>query len=142
MFRKLFLAAALAAFATPVAFADDDKKADDKKPARAGKLAGKLDKSKLFETMDADKDGKLSKDEFATGLEKVGEKLKERAADKGGAKGDKLAGAREKIAQRAFEKMDANSDGSISKDEFEKSEFDPSNLKNLREKLGKGKSDK
>jgi len=142
MIHKLFALAAALAFVSPVAFADDEKKADDKKPARAGKLAGKVDKAKMFETMDADKDGKISKDEFKTAMEKMAEKIKERAGDKAGKGGGKAGDLMEKVAQKAFEKMDANSDGSISKEEFEKSEFDPSNLKDLREKFGKGKTNK
>lgn len=136
MFRKLLLAVAVVAFAVPVALADDDKKTDDTKPAKKGKLAGKVDKSKLFETMDANKDGKISKDEFKAGMEKAAEKLKERAADKGGGK---AAGMLDKMADKVFDKLDADKDGSVSKEEFEKGGFDPSNLKALRGKVGKGK---
>jgi Ca2+-binding EF-hand superfamily protein len=129
------LFALTAAFALSVpAFADDEKKADDKKSGRKA-LAGKVDKAKVFETMDADKDGKLSKDEFAAGMEKMTDKLKERA----GERASKLTGVMEKLAERVFEKLDADKDGAISKDEYEKSEFDLTNLKALREKLGKGK---
>jgi hypothetical protein len=134
MFRKLILAVAVAAFVTPIAFADDEKKSDNKKsPARA--RAGKPDKSKVFEMMDADSDRKISKDEFATGLEKIIEKLKENAGDRAG-KGGALEKFGEKIAQKTFEKMDTDQDGSISKEEFEKSNFDLSNLKELRAKIG------
>ena len=35
--------------------------------------------------------------------------------------------------------MDADNDGSISKDEFDKSEVDPGNMKDIRAKFGKGK---
>jgi hypothetical protein len=138
MVRKLLLAVAVAvaAFAVPVAFADDDDKKADDKTAKKGKLAGKVDKAKMFEQMDANKDGKLSKDEFKAGLEKMAEKLKEKAGDKGGGK---AAGMLDKIADKVFEKLDADKDGSISKEEFEKGEFDPSNLKDLRAKFGKGK---
>lgn len=138
MFRKLFLTVAVAAFAAPVVLADDEKKTDDK-AEKKGKLAGKVDKSKMFDMMDANTDGKLSKDEFKTGMEKVAEKLKEKAADKGG----KAAGALEKIGdklgEKMFDKLDADKDGSVSKEEFEKGEFDPTNLKSLRDKVGKGK---
>ena len=136
----MLLAAALVVLAAPVAFADDEKKADDKKPTR-GKRAGKVDRAKLFDTMDGDKDGTVSKDEFASGMEKRAERIKERAGDKAG-RGARAGDLMEKVAQKAFEKLDANGDGSISKDEFEKSEFDPSNLKSLREKFGKGKTDR
>lgn len=137
MFRKLLLAVAVAAFAVPVAFADDDKKGDDKTTKKGA--AKRPDKSKVFELMDANADGKLSKDEFKTGMEKVAEKMKERAGDKAGDKADKLAGAFDKIADKVFDKLDADKDGSVSKEEFEKGEFDPTNLKALREKFGKGK---
>ncbi len=138
MFRKLLLAVAVAAFAAPVAFGDDDKKADDKS-AKKGKLAGKVDKSKMFDMMDANTDGKLSKDEFKTGLEKMVEKMKERAADKGGKAAGALDKIGDKLGEKAFDKLDADKDGSVSKEEFEKGEFDPTNLKALRDKVGKGK---
>lgn len=136
MFRKLFALAAALALVTP-AFADDEKKADDAKPGRKG-LAGKVDKSKMFETMDADKDGKIDKEEFGKAMEKMAEKLKERAGERAG----KLSGMMDKIAEKAFEKLDADKDGKITKEEFEKGGFDPSNLKGLREQFGKGKLDK
>lgn len=54
---KMLLIAAFTCLATVAVGADDEKK-----PA-AGKL-GNVDKSKLFERMDADGDGKVTKDEF------------------------------------------------------------------------------
>jgi polyhydroxyalkanoate synthesis regulator phasin len=142
MFRTLLAFAAVALFAAAPAVADDEKKTDDKKPGRLGARAAKVDKAKVFELMDADKDGKLTKDEFRAGMDKVIERMKE----KGGERAEKAAGALEKLGdtlgQKAFEKLDADKDGSISKEEYEKGEFDPTNLKGLREKFGKGKEDK
>lgn len=131
MFRLLALCAALL-LAAPVAFADDEKKTDDKK----ADLKGKLDKTKLFSTMDADGDGKVTKDEFTKGMEKVFDKVKEKAADKGG----KAAGALEKLGGqlggKLFDKLDVDGDGKLTKEEFEKAEFDPAKLRDL---VGKGK---
>jgi Ca2+-binding EF-hand superfamily protein len=127
MFRLLALATAL--MLAPAAFADDEKKADDKK-------AGKIDKAKLFGTMDADGDKSVSKDEFKKGMETVMEKMKEKAADKGGKGGalfEKLGGT---LSDKLFEKLDADKDGKLSAEEFEKAEFEPGKL---RELIGKGK---
>ena len=130
MFRLLALTAALL-LAAPVAFAEDEKKPEEKKPDAK---ASKIDKTKLFGTMDADGDGTVSKEEFTKGLEKMVEKMKEKAEDKGG-KGakllDKLGG---QIGGKMFDKLDADSDGKLTKEEFEKAEFDPAKL---RETLGK-----
>lgn len=131
MFRLLALSAALLLVA-PVAFAQEEKKADEKKADKKGKL----DKEKLFTTMDADSDGKVSKDEFTKGMEKVMEKMKERAADKGGKAADMLEKLGGQIGGKLFDKLDADSDGKLTKEEFEKAEFEPAKL---RELLGKGK---
>ncbi len=129
MLRTLFALVAVAAFAPVVFAADDEKKADAKKPDRA----------KVFATLDADSDGKLTKDEYKKGLEKMMEKAK----DKGGDKADKAAAALEKIAEKMidkmFEKLDTDKDDSISKDEFEKAEFDATKLKDLKEQFSKKK---
>lgn len=127
MFRLLALSAALL-FVAPIAFAQEEKKADEKK--------GKIDKTKLFATMDADSDGKLTKDEFTKGMDKVMEKMKEKAADKGGKAADLLDKLGGQIGGKLFDKLDADSDGKLSKEEFEKAEFEPGKL---RELLGKGK---
>ncbi|MCU0704048.1 MAG: EF-hand domain-containing protein [Fimbriiglobus sp.] len=124
MFRLFAFTAALL-IAAP-AFADE-KKAEGK---------GKLDKSKMFEVMDADGDGKVGKDEFKKGMEKMAEKLKERAGDKGGKGAAVLEKLGDKLGEKLFEKLDADSDGKLTKEEFEKAEFDPTKL---RELLGKGK---
>jgi Ca2+-binding EF-hand superfamily protein len=114
MYRKAFL---LAAFAFGLAVTGVE--AQDGK-----KLKGKLDKGQAFDKLDANADGKLSKEEFKAGFDK----LKVLMAEKGGDKAKKLA---EKMdADKTFEKMDANKDGSISKSEYEK--FEP--LADLKKK--------
>lgn len=131
MFRMFAVFAALS-FAVPVAFADDEKKTEEKKPD--GK--GKLDKGKLFDTMDADADGTVSKDEFTKGMEKVFDKMKEKAADKGGKAAGLLEKAGGQLGGKLFDKLDADGDGKLSKEEFEKGEFEPGKLRDL---LGKRK---
>lgn len=132
MTRLLAVAAALL-FAAPVVFAEDEKKTEEKKPDNK---AGKLDKTKLFGTMDADGDDKVSKDEFSKGMEKMIEKMKERAGDKGGKAADLLEKLGGQISGKMFEKLDADGDGKLTKEEFEKAEFDPAKLKEL---MGKRK---
>jgi hypothetical protein len=108
MLRKLLLLAVFLPFAVVAT-------ADDTKPESKDKGKG-IDKGKMFEKMDTNADGKLSKDEVTKGIEGI----KERLNDKGG-KAGQLA---EKIdADKIFEKLDADKDGSISKDEFEKGEL-------------------
>jgi hypothetical protein len=98
----------LAAFAASITGAD----AQDAKKSK-----GKVDKAQVFQKMDADSDGKLSKEEFKTGFDKLIALMTE----KGGEKAKKLA---EKMdADKTFEKMDTNMDGSISLNEYEK--FEP-----------------
>ena len=145
---KILFAAALTLFLGTANFvrAEDEKKKTEETTTTEKKAeedtkakAKKIDKSKMFDTLDADSDGKISKDEFQKGMEKLGEKLKEKAEASGKGKGNGGA-MMEKIMEKLFEKMDADKDGSISKDEFNKSEIDPSKLKDLRSKLGKGKN--
>ncbi|QEL14398.1 EF-hand domain-containing protein [Limnoglobus roseus] len=122
MLRKIVLIAAFT-FGLSVAgtFADDPKPEKGK-----GKLGG-LDKGKMFEKLDADGDGKVSKEEYKKGMEK----LKEALGDKAGEKGKKVA---EKMdPDKMFEKIDTNKDGYISKEEYEK--FEP--LADLKKKAGK-----
>lgn len=131
MFRLLALATAL--MIAPVAFADDEKKVEEKK---ADTQKGKIDKEKLFTTMDADSDKSVSKEEFKKGMEKVVEKMKEKAAEKGGKAAEMFEKFGGVISDKLFEKLDADSDGKLSATEFEKAEFEPGKL---RELLGKGK---
>jgi Skp family chaperone for outer membrane proteins len=120
MIRKLFLLAAFAGAAT-AAFGEDTKA--EKKAEKKGK-AGAIDKAKVFEKLDADADGKVTKEEYKKGFDK----LKETLAEKGGEKAKALV---EKMdADKSFEKIDANKDGAISKDEYEK--FEP--LADLKKK--------
>lgn len=137
MFRLLALSAAALLLAAPVSFADDEKKPEEKKPEAK---AGKVDKTKLFGTMDADADGKVSKDEFTKGMEKMFEKMKEKAGDKGGKVVELLEKRGGEIGGKMFDKLDADSDGKLTKEEFEKAEFDPAKMRELLGKLkDKGK---
>src|SRR5262245_34755791 len=95
---SLFTLAAVVAFAGGLFAADEEKKKDEKHKGK--ELAGKL-----LEKMDANSDGKVSKDEFKKFFE---EKLK----DKG--RGEKAG----ELMVRLFDKMDANADGYLSKEEF------------------------
>ena len=95
--------AALLIAVTGAARADD--KADKKK-----KKGPDLDT--VFAKLDANKDGKLSKDEFSKVMEEI-KKKKDDAAAKKPAKGGKMVG-------QLFTKLDTDKDGSISKDEFKK----------------------
>lgn len=129
MLRKLLLLAVVGFVcgATAIAADDEKKPTEPAKPGetkpdekadpkgKLGKLTGKLDKGKLFDKLDANGDGKLTKDEFKKFAETITEKLK----DKGkvgklpeGVLGDKL-----------YDKMDANKDGSVTKGEFEKADL-------------------
>jgi Ca2+-binding EF-hand superfamily protein len=107
---------------------------DEKKPPAAGKL-GNIDKAKLFEKMDADGDGKVTKDEFRKFREQATEKLK----DSG--KGEKLGGQLGGLLDKLFEKMDADGDGKVTKEEFEKyqeangGKMDREKLKGLLDKF-------
>ena len=121
--RKLMAAAVLCLFCAATTQADDKK-------------AAKFDRAKLFERIDADKDGKITKDEYKKFFETVAERLKE--SGKGAKIADKLGDA----ADKSFEKMDADKDGKVTKEEFEKAEgfgdlggkIDPEKLKKLIQK--------
>lgn len=126
---KLLLLAAFAFLGTVSLAADDEKKSPAAK-------VGNVDKSKLFEKMDADGDGTITKDEYKKFREQAAEKLK----DSG--KGGNLAGKLDGIFDKLFEKMDADRDGKVTKAEFEKYEpaggkMDADKLKGLLEKLKK-----
>jgi len=138
MLRKLLLAAVFCfAGSVVTAFADDDKKAEEPaKPTAKGKL-GNFDKSKMFERMDADQDGKVTKEEFKKFRETLAEKMKDKLPGGAG------AGMLDKIFDGMFEKMDADKDGIITKDEFEKYQpagnLDPEKLKKLKDKIAEKK---
>jgi Ca2+-binding EF-hand superfamily protein len=127
--------------------------ADDKKPTeppktetggKLGKLKGKMDKSKFFEKLDTNGDGKVTKDEYKTFFEN----LREKAKDKG--KG-KLENLPEGLSEKMFDKLDADSDGAISKEEFEKFEgakggalkgkLTPEMLQKLKDRRGDSKAE-
>lgn len=111
MIRKL-LAIALFAFGCSATLAaDDETGAGEKKP---GKFGGQLDRGKVFAKMDANGDGKVTKDEFKNFQEVVADKLKQ--AGKGG----KLGSQGGDFAAKMFDRLDANKDGVLTKEEFEK----------------------
>ena len=138
MLRKILLAVVLGVGCTAgESFADDETKPGTPKPTDKGKLAN-FDNAKFFEKLDADKDGKVTKEEFKTFRETMAEKIK-----------DKVPGGvalLDKIYDGLFAKMDADKDDVITKEEFEKfkptGNFDPEQLKKLKEKLAEKKKDK
>ena len=73
--------------------------AADKKPP----AGGKMDLEAVFKRLDADADGKLTKDEFS----KLAERVRAKTGKGNGQFADKL-----------FEKLDADSDGTLSLAEF------------------------
>ena len=115
MSRKLFAAAALALVCGAVTVAADDAAPGKGRPG--GKFAGKVDKGAMFDKMDADGDGKVTKAE----LEKFFQGMQERL--KAAGKEPKFAGKGGPLGEKMFEKLDADGDGKISKAEFEKAEF-------------------
>ena len=84
-----------------VALAADDKKADD-----AGKGKGKGDPAaraeRMMKQLDTDKDGKISKEEF------LASPMAKKAKGKGG------------DPEKNFDRLDANKDGFLTKDELGK----------------------
>jgi hypothetical protein len=84
------------------AAAEDNKPKKGKFAEKFKDRAGTIDTDKLFEKLDSDSDGKLSKEEFKKFFENLGQ--------------DKLAAA----SGRLFARLDADSDGSLSKEEFKK----------------------
>lgn len=90
-----------------VVVADDDDKGKGKNGKR-----GAGDPEAMFKRMDADGNGKVTKEEYTKFQEAVQEKLKDKG--KGGA--GKGAG----LGDRLFTMMDADKDGSITLDEFKK----------------------
>jgi Ca2+-binding EF-hand superfamily protein len=121
--------------ATAVSGADGDA---------AKKAKGGKDTDALFKKIDANGDGKISKEEFrkffADMAAKVG-KLKDNPD------------MAEQIADKIFDKLDANGDGFLSKEEFQKfaemrnslgggkGNLDPEKLKDLKDKLQNGNFD-
>lgn len=129
-----------------VALAEDAK---GDKAARGG------DADAFFKKLDANGDGKVSKEEFKKFFEQMAEKI------------EKLKGKAD-FADKIFDKLDANGDGSLSKEEVKqlaerfgqfgggqgkpgagkgnpdgkgKPQLDPEKLKELRDKLKNGQLD-
>ncbi|MCX7664529.1 MAG: EF-hand domain-containing protein [Gemmataceae bacterium] len=107
-------------------FAQEEKKANPKV-------------GEIFEKMDADKDGKLSKEEFSKYFEDLMSRL-----PKGG---NKIGN----FSDRIFDRLDGDKDGKLTKEEFEKfgggfgglgeGKFDKEKLKELMEKFKNRKKD-
>ena len=93
------------------ALAADD---NDNKPKKGkGKLRDtwgkrKIDNDKLFGKLDADKDGKLTREEFRKVFEHLGE----------GRLGDILGDKLDPVADFLFDRLDKDEDGKLSKEEF------------------------
>lgn len=85
--------------------------ADDKPKSKPGKPKGRPEPEAMFKRLDANSDGKISKDEFS----KFAEIVRDKAQDKGKAKN-----ADGKIADTMFTRLDTNKDGSLSLEEFKK----------------------
>ena len=103
MMRLLVAATVLGLTAVSGSQAEDKPKPDKSK--------GQRDPAALFQRLDANNDGKISKDEF----EKFAEELREKAKEKG--KGQKANG---RIADALFQRLDTNRDGYLSLEEFKK----------------------
>ena len=128
MLRILGAAGLFAAICSAPAWADDDNDAKRKFDGL------KKDPEIVFKKLDADGDGKLTKDELKKLIERL-PKLKE--------KGDQ-------IVERMFNSADTNGDGKLSLEEFKKlmemgeklkGKIDPAKLKGAREKLKNKKGD-
>lgn len=116
MFRKLMSLALFGAMCGAMAYAEDEKKPGEAKKGD-GKFAGKMDRSKMFEKMDANGDGKVTKEEYTKFFEGMAERMKDKAGGKGG-RGGNMA----EMAAKRFDQIDANKDGVITKEEFEKAD--------------------
>ena len=86
-------------------------RADDKPKGGKEKAKGKVDAEAVFKRLDANEDGKLSKEEFA----KFGEQAREKLKEKGKAKN-----ADGRMSEAIFKRLDANNDGYLTLEEFKK----------------------
>lgn len=109
--KKVLSLAMLCVCCVWVASAEDPKPGEGKKPF--GKFEGKFDKAKMFERLDTNGDGKISKEEYTQSMESFMERIKTKLPE---GKGGNLLD----FATRRFEAMDANKDGVVTKEEFEK----------------------
>lgn len=86
--------------------------ADDDGDKGKGKKRGAFgDPEAAFKKLDANNDGKVSKEEFAKFRDNLPEKVKEKAKEKGGDG---------KLGEKLFDLADTNKDGFLSLDEFKK----------------------
>ncbi|MGL6097068.1 MAG: EF-hand domain-containing protein [Fimbriiglobus sp.] len=104
MLRKLTAVAVLGILCGSAAVADDAPKPGGGKFGKGG-----FDKGKLFGKLDANADGKLTKEELAVIGEKMAEKFKEKTGK------DLPDGFGEKL----FDRADVDGDGVLTKAEFE-----------------------
>lgn len=112
---KKLLTIAVALFAGFAIAADGDDKGEKGK-GKGGDAKGKGKGGQMFEKLDTNTDGSISKEEFAAGP--MGKKLTE----KGG----------QEAVDKAFGKLDADADGKVTKEEMAKAAA-------ARKKGGKGK---
>lgn len=128
--KYLTLAALAAAFAiSGIATAADKKNTTPESRAGAAK---QRDPEALFKRLDANGDGKITKEEF----EKVRERLQKAKRAAATSKGE--------IGERILKRLDTNNDGALSLDEFKKMSemragaegrnLDPEKAKQLRER--------
>lgn len=109
MIRKLSFAALLGLVCTFTMAADGEKPGKGK---FGGK--GKFDKGMIFDKMDSNSDGKVTKEEYTKFFEAIQEKFKDKIGDKGGKAGD--------FVGKMYEKLDPKGAGSFTKEEFENAE--------------------
>jgi Ca2+-binding EF-hand superfamily protein len=83
----------------------------------------------IFKKLDANNDGKLSKDEFA----KFADQIKDKLGDKGAKFAELIGGS--------FDRLDANKDGSLSLEEFKNSPFGGAGAGGFKGKFGKNPED-
>lgn len=111
MFRTLTIGAVVGAFVLGLCAADAG--AQDKKKRKKGDRTARL--KKLFEQMDADNNGKLTKKEYKAGMEKVIKRIADKRGEKFAKRFQKFFEARLK----RFAQLDADNDG-LTFDEFKK----------------------